>query len=146
MTQSPARMFAAVFGAVYLVVGVVGFAVTGFDGWLETNSGDFLLWFEINPLHNVVHLLIGAALLAGSARPSAARMIALTVAVIYAAVGVIGFWAVGEEWNILSLNQADNWLHIVTAVLALGAVAMDERRTADAVDRADMGRRRERTR
>lgn len=109
---------------------------------MATDTDQRLIVFELNPLHNVVHLAIGAALLAGSARPSAARMTAIAVGATYALVGVIGFWAVGEPWNILSLNQPDNWLHIGTAVLALGAVAMDEKRTAGVVDRADTTARR----
>lgn len=121
-------MFAGVFGAVYLLVGLAGFAVTGFDDWLATDTDELLLWFEINPLHNVVHVAIGLALLGGSARPASARAIALVVGVVYAAVGVIGFFAVGEQWNILSLNQADNWLHIGTAIIALLAVGFERNR------------------
>lgn len=124
-----AMLFAKVFGGVYLLVGLVGFAVTGFDGWFATDTGETLLWFELNPLHNVVHLAIGAALLAGAARPASARAIAVLIGVTYAVVGVIGFWAIGESWNILSLNQADNWLHIGTAVLALLAVGAADRST-----------------
>lgn len=30
-TRSPAQTFALVFGAVYLLIGIAGFAVTGFD-------------------------------------------------------------------------------------------------------------------
>lgn len=127
--KHPARTFALVFGAVYLIVGLVGFAVTGFDGWLETDSNDFLLWFEVNPLHNLVHIAIGVALLLGGTRPAAARATALVVGVTYLLVGIIGFWAVGAEWNILSLNQADNWLHIGTAVLALLAVSYESSST-----------------
>lgn len=126
--QTPARTFALVFGAVYLLVGLAGFAVTGFDDWLATDTGELLLWFELNPLHNVVHLAIGLALLGGAARPASARDIAALVGVTYAIVGVLGFFAVGEEWNILSLNQADNWLHIATAVLALLAVSVEKQR------------------
>lgn len=124
--QTPARTFALVFGAVYLLVGLVGFAVTGFDDWLATDTGELLLWFELNPLHNVVHIAIGLALLGGAAQPASARVIAALVGVTYALVGVLGFFAVGEEWNILSLNQADNWLHIATAVLALLAVSVEK--------------------
>lgn len=126
--QTPARTFALVFGAVYLLVGLVGFAVTGFDDWLATDTGELLLWFELNPLHNVVHIAIGLALLGGAAQPASARAIAALVGVTYALVGVLGFFAVGEEWNILSLNQADNWLHIATAVLALLAVSVEKQR------------------
>ena len=128
--NNAAMLFAKVFGVVYLIVGLAGFAVTGFDDWFATDTGEILLWFELNPFHNVVHILIGAALLAGASRPASARAIAGLVGVAYAVVGVVGFWAVGESWNILSLNQPDNWLHIGTAVLALLAVG-------SAADRSD---------
>lgn len=125
--NSPARTFAGVFGAVYLLVGLVGFAVTGFDDWVATDTNETLLWFELNGLHNLVHILIGLALLAGYAKPPSARPIAATVGATYALVGIIGFFAVGQEWNILSLNHADNWLHIATAILALAAVSAEDR-------------------
>lgn len=134
--DTPATLFAKVFGAVYLLIGLVGFAVTGFDNWFGTDTGETLLWFELNPFHNVVHLAIGAALLAGARRPASARAIATIVGVAYALVGIVGFWALGEEWNILSLNQPDNWLHIGTAILALLAVAA----SSDRSDGATHGR------
>lgn len=120
--RNAATVFGWIFGTVYLLIGLIGFAVTGFDGWFASDTGEHLLWFELNPLHNVVHLGIGAALLAGSARPSAARWVAAVVGAIYAVVGIVGFWAVGEAWNILSLNHPDNWLHIGTAIIALLAI------------------------
>lgn len=126
--SSPARMFAGAFGTVYLIVGLVGFAVTGFDDWIARDTGELLLWFELNPLHNLVHIAIGLALLVGATRPGLAQVIALVVGAAYAAVGAIGFFAVGEEWNILSLNQADNWLHVGTAVIALLAVGAERNR------------------
>jgi uncharacterized membrane protein YuzA (DUF378 family) len=45
---------------VYLIIGLLGFFVTGFENFAsETN--ETLLGFEINPLHNIVHVVIGAA-------------------------------------------------------------------------------------
>lgn len=129
---SPARAFAGIFGAVYLLVGLVGFAVTGFDDWFATDTGELLLWFELNPFHNLVHLAIGAALLAGASRPASARAISLVVGAAYALVGVLGFFALGQEWNILSLNMADNWLHIGTAIIALLAVWFENQRAGAA--------------
>ena len=62
MNSSPNRLVATVFGAVYLVVGALGFAVTGGVGFLATDGGLLLGIFAVNPLHNIAHLLIGAAL------------------------------------------------------------------------------------
>ncbi|MDX1621110.1 MAG: DUF4383 domain-containing protein [Nitriliruptorales bacterium] len=143
--KTPARTFSLAFGAVYVLVGLIGFAVTGFDNWFASDSGEFLLWFELNPLHNVVHLVIGAALLFGATRPGLARMTAAVVGGAYLAVGIIGFFATGQAWNILSLNVWDNWLHIGTAVLALLAVSAESRgRTATTTTTTSSARERQR--
>ena len=62
MRNSPNRLIATVFGAVYLLVGLVGFAVTSGIGFFSTEGANLII-FEVNPLHNVIHLAIGAALL-----------------------------------------------------------------------------------
>ena len=52
------------FGAIYLLVGIVGFFITGFDDFAGNEQHEMLLFFMINPLHNIVHILIGVAGLA----------------------------------------------------------------------------------
>ena len=44
-------LFAAVFGAVYVLVGLAGFVVTGLSDFAATSS-DKLILFGLNPLHN----------------------------------------------------------------------------------------------
>ena len=66
LTDSPNRLVAAVLGVVYLLIGVLGFIVTGFEDFASTDTNETLLGFELNGLHNVVHLAIGAVLLAAS--------------------------------------------------------------------------------
>src|SRR3712207_3677619 len=127
-----ARTYAYAFGAVYVVVGLVGFALTGFSGFAAT-EGPRLILFEINPLHNIVHLLIGGGLLAAAAGGEAsARTTTALVAATYAVVGVLGFFLAGSNsLNILALNQPDNFLHLATA--AVGALVLSSsRRTVTA--------------
>ena len=132
---------ATILGVVYLLVGIVGFFVTGVDGFADTDSQEYLLGFEINPLHNVVHLLVGAALLAGMKDAAKARGVLVLVGVVYALVGVAGFFLVDSEANILSLNVADNWLHLGTAAVALGVVAYaGSDATGSRTDAASSGR------
>lgn len=47
----------------YTPVGIAGFFLTRFSGFAEP-TGELLLGFEVNPLHNIVHLIIGSAGLA----------------------------------------------------------------------------------
>src|SRR5215210_4989237 len=44
----------------WTLLGVIGFFVTGFDDF-AAHTGESLLGFMINPLHNIVHLVIGVA-------------------------------------------------------------------------------------
>lgn len=119
-----AKLFANTFGAVYLAVGLIGFIVTGFDGFAAT-QGETLILFELNPLHNIVHLLVGGGLLAaGMAGEHVARPVSGVVGAVYALVGVVGFVVIGTAANILALNVADNLLHLVTAAVAFFAVSV----------------------
>ncbi|MGY1731350.1 DUF4383 domain-containing protein [Geodermatophilus sp. SYSU D01045] len=120
------QMLALAFGVVYLLVGVVGFFVTGFDGFASHGQDEMLLFFMINPLHNVVHVLIGIAGIALSRTLAGARTYGWLLAVGYGAAFVYGLIASGKDWDVLNINAADNALHIATAivglVLALGPV------------------------
>jgi hypothetical protein len=120
MRNSPNRLVATVFGAVYLLVGLLGFVVTSGVGFAAT-EGNNLIIFEVNPLHNVIHLAIGAALLfAGLKDTASARTVNATVGAVYLLVGVLGLFLLSSPLNIIALNGADNVLHLASAVLLLG--------------------------
>lgn len=142
--NTPAKLFGYVFGAVYVLVGLVGFAVTGFDGFAAP-EGDMLLFFEVNPLHNLVHIAIGGLLLAAAgAGERAARQAAIVVGAAYALVGVLGIAIPQDaEINILALNAADHALHLGTAALAFAAAWLSSQR--DPAGRAGETRGRETT-
>lgn len=114
-----ARRFAAVFGAVYVLVGLAGFVVTGLSDFAATSS-DKLILFGLNPLHNIVHLLVGAVWLASSRSEQSARVVSAAIGAVYLLVGVAGLFITGNsDLNLLNLNQPDNVLHLGSAVLAL---------------------------
>lgn len=120
------QIAALVIGAIYLLIGIIGFFVTGFDNFFAHDTDEAVLGFEINGFHNVVHILIGAAGLALARTLSGARTYGWLLAVGYGAAFLYGLFAVNEEWDFLSLNWADNWLHLFSAlaglVIALGPV------------------------
>jgi hypothetical protein len=127
MRNSPNRLIATVFGAVYLLVGLVGFAVTAGIGFFSTEGANLII-FEVNPLHNVIHLAIGAALLyAGLKDVQLARTVNAGVGAVYLLVGILGLFLLGSPLNIIALNGADNVLHLASAVLLLGVgLSMDK--------------------
>jgi Domain of unknown function (DUF4383) len=121
--ESPARTFAGVFGAVYLIVGAVGFAVTG-----ASQATHQLIVFDINALHNVVHLAIGAlGVVAFASGAVASRAYALGLAVVYAVVAVAGL-AAQPFLGIIPVGGADIALHTGTAAVALAAFLASGRR------------------
>jgi hypothetical protein len=120
-TMSPNRIVGAAFGAIYLLVGAVGFAITAGTGFAAT-EGKVLLFFELNPLHNLVHLAVGAVLvLAAYKGAKLAAAANAAVGAVYGLVGIAGFFAIGTEANLIALNQADNWLHLASAAVLIGA-------------------------
>jgi hypothetical protein len=120
MRNSPNRLIATVFGAVYLLVGLVGFAVTSGVSFFSTEGANLII-FEVNPLHNVIHLAIGAALLyAGVKDIQLSRTVNTAVGAVYLLVGILGLFLLSSPLNIIALNGADNVLHLASAVLLLG--------------------------
>ncbi|KQZ85092.1 hypothetical protein ASD56_01610 [Microbacterium sp. Root166] len=137
MRSSPNRLVATIFGAVYILVGLLGFAVTSGVGFIATEGGLLLGVFEVNPLHNIAHLLIGAALLiAGLKSVPAAKAVNVTVGAVYLLLGIVGFFLVDTALNILALNTADHFLHLASALVLLGVgLAADRNVRADAPGR-----------
>ena len=129
--MSTNRLVGAVFGIVYLLVGLAGFFVTTNVAFVAT-AGEPLIIFEVNPLHNIVHLLVGAALLVGSRTVRSAKVVNSTVGGVYLLVGIVGLFLIGSAANILALNGADNVLHFASAILLLGVGLAADRSPAPA--------------
>jgi hypothetical protein len=118
-TRTPAQVFALVFGVVYLLIGIVGFAVTGFDGFASETYDEKLLVFPLNPLHNLVHIAIGALWLYASKDHRTAKSVNLIIGVAYLLVALLGFLEVLNFLAIEDAGSADNWLHLVSGALSV---------------------------
>ncbi|HUQ38885.1 MAG TPA: DUF4383 domain-containing protein [Acidimicrobiales bacterium] len=107
------RTLTLVLAVAFLAAGVAGFAVTGFDD-VVGHSHQTLLGLEVNPLHNLVHILIGAVGLVAWRGRMRIRDYGVMLAVGYGLVFLYGLMATHED-SILSINQADNWFHLTMA-------------------------------
>lgn len=112
------------FGALYVAIGVIGFAVTGFGNFLQ-NTDDFILisGLSVNPFHNLVHLAIGGFLIIMSRQtPTTAEGACLGVGIFYIAAFVIG--VVGESnltiIGMFGRDDLENFNHLINGVLLLG--------------------------
>jgi uncharacterized protein DUF4383 len=131
-----AGLFAAVVGAVFLLVGVLGFIpgiTTNYDelGFAGPASDARLLGvFEVSVLHNLVHILFGLAGVAASRAAATARNYLLIGGVVYLVLWLYGLLVdLGSDANFVPVNHADNWLHFVLGVGMIGlAFAAGQRR------------------
>ena len=112
-----ARTVAAVFGAIYLLVGIIGFVL----------DRPLFGLFDVNELHNIVHILLGAILLYGSMSYSAAVQTTRGVGIVLLLLGVLGFVS-ADGFGLVPLGGNDIWLHLATGaiLLATGFMATDE--------------------
>ena len=126
--RAPYQYLALAIGVIYLLIGLAGFAVTGFDGFAEHDDDKSLLGFHVNPLHNIVHLIIGSAGLALWRTRPGARKYGWLLAIGYGATFVYGLVAVNDpDVNFLNINAADNVLHAVSALAGLAIALWPDR-------------------
>jgi len=110
-------MVALVFGVIYLAVGILGFLPFLGGSFTLTNT-KLLGLFNINLLHNLVHVVIGVAGLAAGASLANSRMFCQVVGVILLLLGVLGVF-VANPLGLLYIGGLDIALHLVSgAVLA----------------------------
>ena len=120
--SSLAQKVMPLVGAFYVLIGVVGFFITGFGNFVQ-NTDDALIGFSLNPFHNLVHLAIGGFLIIMSLQStSVAEGACLGVGLFYVVAFVIG--VAGESnLTIISMfgrDDLENLNHLVNGVLLLG--------------------------
>jgi len=135
------RTAALAVGAVFLLVGVLGFVpgiVTDYDE-LEVagheSRAQLLGVFQVSVLHNAVHLLFGVAGLLLARTVAGARGFLLGGGAVYAVLWLYGL-AVdhGSDANFVPLDDADNWLHLALAagMVTLGGFLSPQRQPGPA--------------
>ncbi len=102
-----------VLGAIFIILGLLGFF-----------NNPILGTFQVDALHNVIHLATGVlAIIFAGMGDSQARTFCLVFGIIYLLVTILGFISgTGKILGLISNNMADNFLHLVIAIvfLALG--------------------------
>ncbi len=103
---------AVLFGAVLALVGIAAPILAGPEGEL--------LIFGRNYLHDAIHFGSGAAgLVAGYVGGSYAAKYNKTLGIVYLLVTILGFAFFGVFADLISLNFADNLLHLALAAAFL---------------------------
>jgi len=113
-------MAAGIFGAVYALVGVLGF-LPFLGGSYTLDPHNLLALFAVNVVHNIVHLAVAlGGLAAYSGGEATSIMFARTVGVVYALLAVLGIVAgSGNFLGLVPIGGLDVVLHAVTAAVLL---------------------------
>ena len=125
--RNPLQLAALGVGAAFLLVGILGF-MPG----ITTNHGDMtcaghdseaklLGLFQVNILHNIVHLLFGVVGLAAARAWEASRLFLIGGGAFYLVLWLYGLVIdLDTAANFVSLNTADNWLHLGLGIGMIG--------------------------
>src|SRR5262245_2178132 len=107
-----AETVAAVFGGLYLLVGLVGFA-------LVPGSGSLLGIFAVNGFHHTFHVVVGVLGLLAAWR-GLGRLYCLVAGAVFILLGVLGLAAPGLVATLLAHSSADiftdNLLHLLSGI------------------------------
>lgn len=99
-----------ILGIVLLLVGILGFV-----------NNPILGLFQVDTVHNVIHILSGiVALIAVSSGESYARLYLIVFGIVYGLVTILGFMSGTSVLGLFVINQADNYLHAAIAIVCLG--------------------------
>jgi hypothetical protein len=122
--RSPAQVYALVIGLTLVVAGIAGFFYNASFSTGDDIERDAVLGvLDVNGWHNIVHIASGAIGLFVAGSYGGARVYALGLGVVYLLVALLGFIAGdGEEiLNLIPVNTADNFLHLLIGIAGIGA-------------------------
>ncbi len=127
VNTSSTRKFATIMGAVFLIVGLLGFVpgITrmehGHPGLTVEGPGTgYLLGlFHVNVIHNLIHIAFGIGGLAAGRSFSGARSYAKIVGISYLALAVLGLLPFTKTlFGLVPIHGNDVWLHALIGVAA----------------------------
>jgi hypothetical protein len=128
--RTPAQWYCLLAGISLLLAGIFGFISDSSFDTGDGVQGDTFLGFEVNAIHNLIHLASGAVLLAASPKRASARAVALGFGLVYGLVAIIGLIDGSDVLGLIPVNSADNVLHIALAALGIltGLISRDDDR------------------
>ena len=109
------RKSALIFGSVLLAIGLLGFVPA------LTPDNKLLGIFEIDTIHNFIHIATGLAAIALSSSVGGARTFFQVFAIVYGLVTIAGFGGLVDDGKLLGLfhiNTADNFLHLAITLFS----------------------------
>ena len=108
------KNIALVFSIIFIGVGILGFIPNP----LVSDNGVF----EVNAMHNFVHILTGIVFFTTKSAEKTALLSLKIVGIAYAGVSILGFFTDGDFLlGMIRINDPDKWLHVVLAAVILAS-------------------------
>jgi len=117
--RTPAQWYCLVAGAALLLAGAFGFVSDSSFDTGDGIQGERFLGFEVNAIHNLIHVASGLVLLAASPKRASARAVAIGFGLVYGLVAIIGLIDGEDVLGLIPINSADNVLHVALAALGI---------------------------
>jgi hypothetical protein len=114
-------MYSMIIGLVVLVLGIVGFVITGFRNFTEMTNHSILGLFQVNGFHAVAYILFGLLWLMGAFVLTPAGNQGVNIA-LGGALLLVTIWGFLGYMSLLSIPpgiNGDNLLHLVVALVTL---------------------------
>ena len=130
--KSLSQTVALAFGAVFILVALLGFITSGGTSMAAdmATAPKLLGLFPVNLLHNVVHLLFGVWGIVASRTWPAANTYCRVGGVIYIVLAILGFIA-PTTFGLIPIGGYDFWLHAVLGVVLAGVGFAERAPAAD---------------
>lgn len=129
------QSYSFLLGCIAIVLGILGFILTGVTNYTEMTD-HFILWvFQTNGFHNTLYIILGVLWFIGAftLTPAGNQGMNIAIGALLLLVGVMGFMG---YWSLLSIPQGvngDNILDVVLGVATLiiggGALSVGSQRT-----------------
>jgi len=109
-----AKTLAIIFGVIFVLLGLLGFVPNPLVG---ANA-----LFDTNMMHDLVHLIIGVALLlVAFYAPTQSALWLKIIGAVYLVIALLGFFTASPLLGLLEVNGADNWLHFILGIVLVAA-------------------------
>jgi hypothetical protein len=117
------QKYSVLLGLVVLVLGILGFILTGLANYTEMTDHSILGLFQTNGFHNTIYLILGVFWLLGAfaLTPPANQGMNIAVGGAFLLVAVLGFLG---YWSLLSIPAGVNGDNILDFAVALATLVV----------------------
>ena len=115
------QLYSVLLGLVVIVLGIIGFILTGFTNYTEMTDHSIFGLFQTNGFHNTVYIIFGLLWLLGAFTLTPAGNQGMNIAVggallLVAVLGFLGYW------SLLSIPPGVNGDNILDLAVALASL------------------------